>query len=102
LRAAIVDADRLREALADAVAFRPQVVAEADGWSVFLPGLPVAADGSTFDEAVDEMVDALREYAADWESRLRLAPNHANAWPLIQLVALSDDAQLRSWLLGDR
>jgi predicted RNase H-like HicB family nuclease len=102
LRAAIVDAERLRAALADMVALRAQVVAEAGGWSVFVPGVPVAADGATFDEAIDEMVDALREYARDWEERLRLAPNHDSAWPLVQFVALSDDEQLRAWLVGDQ
>lgn len=102
LRAAIVDAERLRDALADTVISRAEVVAEAGGWSVFLPGVPVAADGATFDEAIGEMIDALREYAQDWEARFRLAPNHANAWPLVQLVALSDDEQLRAWLAALR
>ena len=40
---------------------RIHVVPEADGWSVFIPGLPVSADGATIDEAVTEMVDALRD-----------------------------------------
>jgi predicted RNase H-like HicB family nuclease len=77
-----------------------QVVAEARGWSVFIPGLPVAADGATFDEAVDAMIDALREYAEDWQDRLLDAPNHASNWGLVQLVSLSDDMQLRDWLVG--
>ncbi|MGH9113779.1 MAG: prevent-host-death protein [Acidimicrobiales bacterium] len=98
--AAVVDASRLRAALA-AVAPRAEVVAEAGGWSVFVPGVPVAADGPTFDEAVDEMIDALRDYAEDWESRLRSAPNHQQNWPLVQLIALSDDHGLRTWLVGE-
>lgn len=97
---AVVDAVRLRVAL-EALVTPPEVVAEAGGWSVFIPGVPVAADGVTFDDAIDEMVDALREYVADWESRLRGAPNHAQNWPLVQLVALSDDIDLRAWLAGD-
>jgi predicted RNase H-like HicB family nuclease len=59
---------------------RAQVVAEAGGWSVFIPGLPVAADGATLDEALDEMTLAQREYAEDWQNRLLDAPNHANNW----------------------
>lgn len=43
-----------------------EVVAEAGAFSVFVPGIPVAAGGETFDEAVTETVDALREYAEDW------------------------------------
>jgi hypothetical protein len=98
---AVVDADRLRCLLAVAGPVRPQIVAEAGGWSVFLPGSPVSADGGTFDEAIAEMVDALREYAADWEERLRDAPDHRRQWGLVQLINLSDDDQIRGWLIGD-
>lgn len=98
--AAVVDADRLRHFLALVMPARAQVVPEAGGWSVFLPGLPIAADGATFDEAVADMVDALREYAADWQERLADAPNHRDNWGLVQLVSLSDDPQLRDWLVG--
>src|SRR5215475_2228092 len=98
--AAVLDAARLRHFLASVVPSRAQVVAEAGGWSVFIPGLPVAADGPTFDEAIDEMVQALREYAQDWQDRLLDAPNHKDNWGLVQLIGLSDDAQLREWLTG--
>lgn len=94
---ALVDAARLRQLLAT-YSRRPEAVAEAGGWSVFIPGTPVAADGSSFDEAVDEMVDALREYAADWVDHLSTAPNHANNWWLVQLVGLSTDDELAEWL----
>ncbi|MEV4129835.1 hypothetical protein [Nocardia sp. NPDC049707] len=67
---------------------------------MFLPGLPIAADGASFDEAVDEMLVALREYANDWQNRLRDAPNHRENWGLAQLIGLSTDEQLRDWLLG--
>ena len=43
--AAVLDAARLRHFLASVVPSRAQVVPEAGGWSVFIPGLPVAADG---------------------------------------------------------
>jgi predicted RNase H-like HicB family nuclease len=98
--AAVLDAARLRHFLATVVPSRAQVVPEAGGWSVFIPGLPVAADGATFDEAVDEMVLALREYAEDWQDRLLGAPNHRDNWGLVQLISLSDDGQLREWLTG--
>src|SRR5207245_8497378 len=62
---AVLDAARLRYFLASVVPSRTQVVQEAGGWSVFIPGLPIAADGATFDEAITEMVEALREYAQD-------------------------------------
>ncbi|MGH3929447.1 MAG: prevent-host-death protein [Pseudonocardiaceae bacterium] len=99
-RTAVVDVERLRHFLALLVPLRAQVVPEAQGWSVFIPGLPVAADGSTFDEAIIEMVDALRDYAEDWQERLLDTPNHRENWGLVQLISLSDDEQLRAWLVG--
>lgn len=99
-RTAVVDVERLRSSLASLSAHRAQVVAEAGGWSVFIPGLPIAADGATFDEAITEMIVALREYAEDWQERLLDAPNHRNNWALVQVISLSDDDQLRDWLAG--
>ena len=99
-RTAVVDVERLRYFLASIVPSQAQVVSEAGGWSVFIPGLPVAADGASFDEAVTEMIDALREYADDWQERLLDAPNHRDNWGLVQLISLSDDDQLREWLVG--
>ncbi|MFJ3976565.1 prevent-host-death protein [Streptomyces sp. NPDC090021] len=99
-RAAVVDVERLRRYLALVCPSKAQVVAEAGGWSVFIPGLPVAADGATFDEAIGEMVQALREYVEDWQDRLRTAPNHQDHWGLVQLIALSEDQQVRDWLVG--
>lgn len=98
--AMVVDADRLRRFLLSAYPSKAQVVAEADGWSAFIPGLPIAADGATFDEAVMDMVDALREYADDWQDHLYHVPNHADNWGLVHLIELSDDSQLRQWLTG--
>lgn len=99
-RAAVVNADRLRYFLARLFPARAETVAEGGGWSVFIPGVPIAADGASFDEALDEMVDALREYAADWQDHLLDAPNHRNNWGLVQLISLSDDDQLKAWLAG--
>jgi predicted RNase H-like HicB family nuclease len=76
------------------------VVQEGDGWSVFIPGVPVAADGATFDEAITEMADALQEYADDWQDHLQHAPNHRENWGLVQLISLSNAEQLREWLAG--
>lgn len=97
---AVVDVGRLRQFLAAVIPSRAQAVPEAGGWSVFVPGLPISADGATFDEAVVEMIDALREYAHDWQDRLLDAPNHRDHWGLVQMISLSDDDELRAWLLG--
>jgi predicted RNase H-like HicB family nuclease len=97
---AVVDVGRLRRFLLLTCTSRAQVVSEAGAWSAFIPGLPIAADGATFDEAIGELVDALREYAEDWQDRLADTPNHRDNWGLVQLVGISDDDQLRDWLLA--
>lgn len=98
--AVVLDAERLRYYLASVVPSRAQVIQEAGGWSVFIPGLSVAADGGTFEEAIAEMVAALREYAEDWQDHLLHAPNHRENWGLVQLISLSSDEQLGKWLTG--
>jgi predicted RNase H-like HicB family nuclease len=98
--AVVLDAERLRYFLAAVVPSRAKVVQEGDGWSVFIPGVPVAADGATFDEAITEMADALQEYADDWQDHLQHAPNHRENWGLVQLISLSNAEQLREWLAG--
>jgi hypothetical protein len=42
---------------------RAEVVAENGDWSVTLTGLPIAAEGATFDEALGNAVLSLRDYA---------------------------------------
>lgn len=96
-RFAVVDAARLRQSLSG-LARQAEVVAEDDGWSVFIAGTPVAADGVTLDEAIIETVGALREYAADWVDHLSGAPNHVENWALVQLTVLSTDDELADWL----
>lgn len=100
-RFAVVDAGQLRSQLA---ALRPSgavVVAEGGGWAAFLPGLPIAGEGADLDGAIEDLIDALREYAADWNERLLDAPNHRDNWSLVALTELSTDEQLKGWLLQD-
>ncbi len=67
---------------------------------MFIPGLPLPAHGDTLDDALTDMIEALREYAHDWQDRLLNAPNHRDNWGLVQLVELSSDDELRIWLQG--
>ncbi|MEY8019049.1 prevent-host-death protein [Mycobacterium servetii] len=94
---ALVDGERLRRFL-EVQARQPEVIAEADGWSIFIPNTPLSADGPTLAEAATDMIDALREYATDWTERLHAAPNHADNWWIPQLSAVSTDDELSSWL----
>jgi predicted RNase H-like HicB family nuclease len=98
-RFAVVDAGRLRHFLSS-VGARAEVVAEDGGWSLFFPGLPISAEGETLQDAIEDAIVALREYADDWIDHLHTATNHENNWGLVQLVSLSSDEQLHEWLLG--
>lgn len=99
--AAVLDGARLRHFLATTVPSRSRVVVEDDAVAVLIPGVPVAAEATTLEEALEEMVVVLRDYADDWEDHLYTAPNHADHWGLVNLVRLSTDDQLRDWLLGE-
>ena len=100
-RAVIVNAERLQHTLSVLSRGQVQVVAEPDmSWTLLLPGTPIAAQASDFDVAVAGFIEGLRDHAQDWQQRLRLVPNHADNWGLVQLVELSDQYQLRQWILG--
>lgn len=101
VRIAAVDAERLVEFLTKVRPADAQLVPEAGGWSIFLPGLPISADGATYDEALDEAILALRDYADAWTARLRLAPNHSNNWGLVQLIEAATNDRLKAWLVGE-
>ena len=98
-RFAVVDGELLRSQLATLRPAGAVVTAEGGGWSAFLPGLPIAGEGEDLDAAIDDLIDALRDYATDWNDRLHIASNHQDNWSLAALVELSTDEQLRDWLL---
>lgn len=95
---AVTPADRLRDYFSRTVSPRVSVTREGDVVVAIMEGRPFGAEGSDIDDALNELVDALREYAEDWEDRLQHAPNHRDAWGLVQLVRLSSDDQLKEWM----
>jgi hypothetical protein len=100
-RFVVVAADALGQDLRRLLPSQAVVVHEGGGWAAFIPGVPTHGDAETFDDAIDDLIIGLREYAEDWNDRLHAAPNHAQHRSLVELVELSDDAQLRDWLLGN-
>jgi hypothetical protein len=96
---AILPVALLRDVLGRAVP-APEVIAEDDGWTVLLPGHPVAADGVTLDEALVDFISALRDYADAWDDRLHRAANHQHAAALVHHVSVSDDGELLAWARG--
>ena len=97
---AAVDADRLRDALAKLHPAHAEVFQEDGAVGIAISELGLAVEGATFADAVNEMVIALREYATDWTDHLLTAPNHANNWGLVQIIALATDEDLASWVRG--
>jgi GTPase len=99
-RFAVVDGTILRDELAKVRQANAVVAAEGGGWSVYLPGVPAHGEGDDLDAALADLIEALREYAQDWNERLLGAANHRGNWALVTLVELSDDDQLREWIVG--
>ena len=97
----VVEAGLLQRQLARLQPSKAVVVAEVGGWVALIPGVPAAGSGGTLDDASDDLIDALRDYAEDWNDHLVEAPNHRDNWALVQLVGLSSDEQLREWILTD-
>jgi antitoxin (DNA-binding transcriptional repressor) of toxin-antitoxin stability system len=95
---AALSAERLREYFFRTVSPRVRVFAEGDAVVALMDDRPFAAEGTTIDDALTELIESLREYAEDWGDRLSDAPNHRDSWALVQLVVLSTDDQLRDWL----
>lgn len=81
----------------------PQVIAEDGGWSVILPGTPIATDGLDFNDTVADFVADLRDYATDWitNDEVRRAVNHRGNAPLVHLIDALTDEALRAWVLGE-
>ncbi|MGQ0464191.1 MAG: prevent-host-death protein [Sporichthyaceae bacterium] len=98
-RYAVVDVARLLTKLMQARPARALVVREGGGWAAMLQDLPVHGEGDTFDEAIDDLIDALREYAEDWNDHLLDAPNHRDNWDVAEIAELATDEQLKVWLL---
>lgn len=97
---AVLREDHVRELLAARVGSPVEMVFEDGAWAAFIPGLPLAAEASSPDDVVDELISALREYAEDWYDHLSTVPNHAANWPLIEFVGISSDEQLHAWATG--
>jgi len=81
----------------------PQVYEENDGWTIVLPGTPISADSTDFNECVDDFVAALEDYVTDWisDAELRHARSHRRNAALVSLVESLTHEGLRSWVLGD-
>lgn len=97
---ALVDRQRFVHFLQVLNAHRVRLQPDGDAWLAYVDGAPLAGEGATAEEAVDDLIDALRDYSQDWGDRLRHAPNHEDNWGITQLVDLCGDNELHRWIIG--
>lgn len=96
--AAVVELSKLREYFYKTVSPRTQIEHDNGQVIVFLEGRPFVSEGANLEQALQDLILSLREYAEDWHARLSKAPNHADNWALVQLVNISTDQELLQWL----
>lgn len=98
---AVVKTAVLQELLEKIVADSIESVYNAeDGLhTVAVRGLPLAAEGESLSDALDDLVGEIRDYCDDWIYRLRFAPNHEGNIPIVYLAQTMSDEELRLWLM---
>ena len=68
---------------------------------MWLPELAIFGQGQDLDAAVDDLIDDIDVCLADWEFRLRHAPDHAaRAWCVRRLQLASDRKSVRHMLFA--
>jgi hypothetical protein len=97
----VLQADRLRSFFSRAVSPRVELAREDDRVIALMSGRPFVSEGASVDAALADLIESLREYAEDWETRLQHAPNHRDNWALVQLIKLSSDEELVEWFERD-
>lgn len=93
----VVPLERLRDYFFRTVSPKISVFKEKGITVALMTDRPFAAEGVDVDSALSELIIVLREYASDWEQRLKDAPNHKQNWALVQLIKVSTDEQLLDW-----
>ncbi len=71
--------------------------------SMWVDGVPVHGVGDSYDQAEEDFLDALVDYAEAWVCELRFAPNHKANAGLVQRVLMyaGDREELRRVVFGD-
>ena len=91
---AVMPLDKIRRHFFRSVSPRTTIFREDGRVVALMEGRPFAAERSSLDEAISELIDALREYAVDWDDHYQHAPNHAQNWALVQLITFSTDGRI--------
>lgn len=86
---ALVDAQELEGLLALQFPFLVQVRVGTDTVAMWCERLPVHVQADDFEAATKALAAELIEYAEEWESELRFAPNHKDAWGFVRRIELA-------------
>lgn len=99
----LVDRDVFDSALAATHPFDVKV-SFADGQtSMWIEGVPVHGVGDSYDEAEEDFLDALVDYAEAWIEELRFASNHRANGGLVERILMyaGERDELRRVVFGD-
>ena len=92
----LIGVAELEELLSD-LAFGPEVFFEPEAVSIWLPELALYGRGQSFEEAMEDLVDEVRDYVDEYLSEAplyRRAPGRAEQFPFV-IKALVADASDR-------
>jgi len=81
----------LDELLCTVYRFHPEVDFAEQGVGIWLPELETHGVGAGIDDALDDLADAMVEYAADWVDHLRHAVNHRPRAGYVRRIQLAGD-----------
>ena len=87
----LADADEIGALLSTGYRFHPEVVMSEDDVGLWLPELNTHATAKTLDEALQELGEAMLDYAEDWENHLRHAINHRDNLGYVRRIELAGD-----------
>ena len=89
----LAEAGEMAAMLAPVFRFHPEVDIDAGDVGVYLHELDVHGVGGTLDEALDDLAEAMLEYADDWVDHLRHAPNHAPRAGYVRRIEIAGDTE---------
>lgn len=90
---ALVDAEEQARLLSEHFPFEVQVRIGERSVAMWVENIPVHAQADDLDAATRALARELIEYADDWESELRFAPNHKDAWGYVRRIQIAGGAE---------
>lgn len=99
---AVVDAEEQARLLCLHFPFAVQVRIGKERVAMWVENLPLHAQADDLDSATRALARELVDYAEDWESELRFAPNHKDAWGYVRRIQLAGSEEaVEAMLIAD-